>query len=91
MNKSADTKITFKFLDAYLLVRRVQPNPLILSAEETALERGALARYYTTRDDLKNFTFSVGFKSRSIGPLLKRQVFTTIKNNDFNGSVNTTP
>jgi len=30
MNKSADTKTNFKFLDAYLLVRRVQPNPAIL-------------------------------------------------------------
>ena len=45
MNKSADTKITFKFLDAHLMVRRVQPNPLILSAHETALAEGALARY----------------------------------------------
>jgi len=40
LNKSADTKTTFKFLDDYLMVRRVQPKPLILSAQETALERG---------------------------------------------------
>jgi len=56
MNKSADTKTTFKFLDAYLLVRRVQPNPVIVEAQETALERGALARYNMTKVDLKTFT-----------------------------------
>ena len=32
MNKSADTRNTSKFLDAYLMVRRVQPNPAILEA-----------------------------------------------------------
>jgi len=40
MKKSADTKTSFKFLDAYLLVRRVQSNPVILEAQEKALERG---------------------------------------------------
>ena len=34
MKKIADTKTTFKFLDAYLLVRRVQPNPEILKSQE---------------------------------------------------------
>ena len=53
-------------MDAYLMVRRVQPNPVILSAQETALESGALARYNITRVDLKKFTFSAGSKSRSI-------------------------
>jgi len=92
MNKSADTKTTFKFLDAYLLVKRVQPNPVIMSAQEKALERGALARYNMTRVDLKSFTFSAGSKSQSIhnaalGPLPKLLLFTIIKNTDFNGSV----
>ena len=96
MNKSADTKTTFKFLDAYLLVRRVQPNPAILKAHEKALEKGALARYNMTRVDLKTFTFLAGPKSRSIdnavlGPLPKRLLFTMIKNTDFNGSVDTNP
>ena len=66
MNKSADTKTTFKFLDAYLLVRRVQPNPAILEAHKKALEKWALVRYNTTRVHLKTFTFSAGSKSRSI-------------------------
>ena len=56
----------FKFLDAYLLVRRVQPNPLIQETHEKALEKGALARYNITRVEVKTFTFSAGSKSRSI-------------------------
>ena len=92
MNKSADTKTTFQFLDAYLLVLRVQPNPAILEAREKALEKWALARYNVRRVDLKSFTFSAWSKSRSIdnavlGPLPKRLLFTMIKNTDFNGSV----
>jgi len=76
MNKSADTKTSFKFLNAQSLFRRVQTNHVILEAQEKALERGALARYNMTRVDLKTFTFSAGSKSRSIdnavlGPLQK--------------------
>jgi len=37
MNKIADTKTSSKFLYAYLLVRRVQLNPVILDAQEMAL------------------------------------------------------
>jgi hypothetical protein len=48
------------------MVRRVQPNPLILSAHERVLTERALARYKITRVDLKTFTFSAGSKSRSI-------------------------
>jgi hypothetical protein len=94
MNKTADSKTTFKFLGAYLMVRRVQPNPLILSAHEKALTKGALSRYNVTRVDLKTFTFSAGSKSRSIdnavlGPIPKRLLFTRIKNADFKGSLDT--
>jgi len=66
MNKSAVTKTNFNFLDAYLLVRRVQPNPAILEVHEKALEKGTLERYNMTRVDLKTLSFSVGSKSRSI-------------------------
>jgi hypothetical protein len=74
----------------------VQPNPLIQSAQETALETGALARYNMTGVELKTFIFSAVSKSRStdnavLGPLPKRLLFTMIKNTDFNGSVNTNP
>ena len=66
MNKSADTKTTFKFLDAYLLVRRVQLNPAIMEYQEKALEKGALARHNMSRLDLKTFTFSAGSISRFV-------------------------
>jgi len=96
MNKSADTETTFKFLDAYLLVRRVQTSPAILEATEKALEKGALARYNMTRVELKNFTFSAGSKSRTIdnavlGPLPKRLLFTMLNNADSNRSVDKNP
>ena len=78
------------------MVRSVQPKPLILSAHDKALTKGALARYNITRVDLKTFTFSDGTISRPIdnavlGPLPKRLLFTMIMNADFNGSVNTNP
>ena len=84
MNKSADTITTFKYLDAYLTV------------QETAVERGALARYNMTSVHLKPFTFSAGSKSRSIenavlSSLPKRLLFTMNKNTDFNGSVDMNP
>ena len=41
INITADSKTTFKFLDAYLIFRRVQPNPLILSAHDKALTKRA--------------------------------------------------
>jgi len=52
--------------------------------------------YNLTRVDLNSFTFSAGSKSRCIdnavlGHLPKRLLFTTIKNADFNGSVDTSP
>ena len=92
MNRSADTKTTLKFLEVYLLIRRVQPNPAILETQEKALEKGALAWYNMTRVDIKTYTFSAGSKSRSIGnavlgllPILL--LFTMFKNTYFNVSV----
>jgi hypothetical protein len=52
MNKTADTKTTYKILNAYLVVRSMQPNPLNLSAHDKALTNAALARYNITRVDL---------------------------------------
>ena len=74
----------------------MKPNPAILEAQETALERGALARYNMTRVDLKAFIFSAGSNCRSIdnsvlGPLQKRLLFTMIKNSEFNVSVYINP
>jgi hypothetical protein len=43
MNKDADSKDVFKFLDAQLLVRRIKPNPSYLIAHTKALQNGAVA------------------------------------------------
>jgi hypothetical protein len=96
MNKDDKSTTTFKFLDAKLLVRRVRANPAILSALNSALSQGVLARYKITRVELKTFTFSSGSQSLSIdnadiGTLPKRLLFTVVKNSDFLGSVNTNP
>jgi len=96
MSNEADSKTTFKFLDAQLLVKRVKPNPVTLSAHTAALNTGVLARYCMTRIELKTFTFSAGSKSLSIdnavlGPVPKRLLFTMVKNADFIGTVDTNP
>jgi hypothetical protein len=49
MNKNAKSSTTFKFLDAYLLVRRVKANPAILSAHNTAFLRVITSRESTSR------------------------------------------
>jgi len=70
-------KVTvFKFLDAQLLLNRVRPCPSLLLAQNIALGKGAVARYYMTRVEQKSFTFSSGAQSLSIdnavlGPIRK--------------------
>ena len=49
---AADSKTTFKFLDAQLLVRRIKANPKIPIAHE-ALLKTELALYNMTRVELK--------------------------------------
>jgi hypothetical protein len=56
MNKDADLKVTFKFLDAQLLGKRVKANPAILAAHNTVLHAGALPKYNLSRVEIKNFT-----------------------------------
>ena len=92
MNKTADSKTQFKFLDAQLIVKSVKPHPNII----LALEKGFFARYNFTRVELKSFTFSSGSKSLSIdnavlGPIPKRLLFAMVKNSDLNGSLDTNP
>ena len=96
MSKEADSKTTFKFLDAQLLVKRVKPDPVTLLAHTATLNTGALARYNMTRVELKTFTFSAGSKSLSIdnavlGPVPKRLLFTMVKNADFIGTMDSNP
>jgi hypothetical protein len=46
MNKDADSKVEFNFLDAQLLVNRVTRNSAYLVAHNTNLQAGGLTRYY---------------------------------------------
>jgi len=48
MSKEADSKTTFKFLDAQLLVKRVKTDPVTPLAHVTTLNTVALARYNMT-------------------------------------------
>ena len=52
MSTAADSKTTFKFLDAQLLVRRIKANPKIPIAHE-ALLKTEFALYNMTRVELK--------------------------------------
>jgi len=96
MSKKGDSKTAFKFLDAQLLVKRVQSEPVKLLAHNATLNTGALARYNMTSFELKTFTFSARSKSLSIynavlGPVPKRLHFTMDKNTDFIGTMGTNP
>jgi len=94
MSKEPDSKTTFKFLDAQLLVKRVKTDPVTPLAHVATLNTGALARHNMTRVELKTFTFSAGSKSLSIdnaglGLVPKRLLFTMVKNADFVGTIDT--
>ena len=96
INKEAESKTVFNFLDAQLLVNCVKRSQSLLLAHNTALEKGALTSYNLTRFELYSFTFSGGAQSFSIhnvvfGPNPKRLLFIMVKNTDFLGSVNTNP
>jgi len=96
MNKDAETKTLFKFLDAQLLVSRVRHSPLLLLVHNVALEKGALERCNLTRVEPKSFKISSGAQSLSIdnavlGTVPKLLLFTMVKNTDFLDSVTTNP
>ena len=96
MNKDADSKTVFKFLDAWLLVNHVKTEPTIPLAHNVTLGKGPLARYNLTIVELKTFTFSSGAQSLSIenavlGRVPKRLLFTMVKDTDFLDSINTNP
>jgi hypothetical protein len=96
VNKDTASKTTFKFLEAKLLVNRIRPQPRQLIAHNTTLSKGWLARYNTTRVELKTFTFASGTQSLSIdnaiiGQLPKRILSTMVKNSDFLGTVESNP
>ena len=63
LNKDAESKSVFQFLDAQLWVKRIRPNPTIPLAHNAVLSKGGVARYNMTRVELKSFTFSSGSQS----------------------------
>jgi hypothetical protein len=94
MAKDADSKFSFKFLDAQLLVKYVKPNPAYLVDHNKTLHAWALAKYHLSNVQVKAFTFASGSQSLSIanavlGTLPKRMLFTLVKNKDFLGSLDT--
>jgi hypothetical protein len=96
MYKDEDSIVTFKFLEAQLLFKRVRPNSAYLIAYNTAIEAGALATYNLTRVEVKSFTFASCSQSLSIynavfGTLRKRLLFAFTKNKDFLGNVELIP
>jgi hypothetical protein len=60
MAKYADSKVTFKILEARLFVRHIAANDSILYAHNKTLEAGALAKYHMTRVEVKTLTFAAG-------------------------------
>ena len=52
MNKDAESKNIFQFLDAQLWVKRIRPNLTIPLAHNTVLSKGGVARYNKTRVEL---------------------------------------
>ena len=62
MNATADSKTTFKFLNAKLFVKRIRPHPDLLSAQNETLKGGAIARYNLTRVELMTFTLASRIK-----------------------------
>jgi len=96
MNATADSKNTFKFMDAKLFVKRIRPHPDLLSAQNDTLKDEGIAQYNLTRVEFKTFTFANGSNSLSIDNLElgfneKRILFTMIKNTDILGSMATNP
>jgi hypothetical protein len=57
MSTKADPTTKFQFLEAYLIVNRIRPNPYYLIGHNTTLAKGGLARYNRWRVELKTSTF----------------------------------
>lgn len=65
MCKDSVSNSPSNFLDAILLVNRARPIPSILMANNSALSKGAIARWNLTGVELKTFTFTSATKSLS--------------------------
>ena len=91
MNKTANSKTTFKFLNLKLYVQRIRANPNHLSAHNSTLSKGGFARYYLTIVDLKTFTFPNGLKSHSMDNALVGTIPKRLYHFIFIGSLDANP
>jgi hypothetical protein len=96
MAHDSDSKVTFKILEARLLIRHITTSDAILYAHNNTLEAGALAKYHLTRFEIETFTFAAVSQSLSIGnavlgPLSKHILCTSVKNSDFPGTLDSNP
>jgi hypothetical protein len=57
---------TFKFLGAKLNVRRVRPNPVVVTAHHLAMVKGGMKRFDFTRFKHRACTFGKGNKSLTL-------------------------
>jgi hypothetical protein len=94
--KDADSKVTFKLLDAQLLVKHVKPNPANNVAHNKTLHAGALAKYQLSRVEVKTLTLASDSQPLSIdnavfGTLPRRMLFTLVKNKGYLVSLDMNP
>jgi hypothetical protein len=96
MAHDPDSKVSFKILEAHLLVTHITPNPAILHGHNTTLEDGGIAKYHVTSVDVKTFTFASGSTSLSIdnavfGTLPKLLLFILVENKDYLVTLDSNP
>ena len=96
MNMKSDSTTQFQFLEAYLLVNRIRPNPAYVIAHNATLAIGGLARYNLTSVELKTFPYSADPKSlfgdnAFLGQFPERLLLIMIKNKDFLCCLGTNP
>jgi hypothetical protein len=95
MAHDPDSKVSFRILEAQLLVRHITPNPAILHAHNTTLEDGGIAKYHVTRVDIMTFTFASGSTFLSIYNAvlgtLPKCLFTLVKNKDYLCTLDSNP
>jgi hypothetical protein len=72
MNTERTSISTFKFLEAKLNIRRVRPNPDVLTSYQLALAKGMM-RFEFTRVELRAHTFGKSTKSFTLDNAILRR------------------
>ena len=60
MNKDADSKTVFKFLDSWLLVNRVKTNPMVPLEHNATLAKGSLGVIILQESNIRLSRFLAG-------------------------------